>query len=237
MSTETTHHRGPTTVGIVPNDSAVQTVDEDGVVADVHRPTGTPRAVVVLAHGAGGNRDAVILRAFADELCARGFVVARIDLPYRQRRPKGPPSPSTAAADRDGIRAACAYFRGESDGPLLVGGHSYGGRQASMAVAEDGADLADGLLLSSYPLHPPGKPDRLRTEHLPSITVPTLVVHGSTDPFGTTDEMDAAIGLIDAPTRIVEIEKTGHNLDPHRRPTVGLTADAVAEFLLTEIAR
>ena len=108
MSTETTHHRGPTTVGIVPNDSAVQTVDEDGVVADVHRPTGTPRAVVVLAHGAGGNRDAVILRAFADELCARGFVVAQpasicptgnaAPRGHRVRRPR--PQTATASAPR-----------------------------------------------------------------------------------------------------------------------------------------
>lgn len=214
--------------------TTITTVETEDVAADVHRPDGTPRATIVLAHGAGGNRDAVILRAFADELASRGYVVARIDLPYRRRRPKGPPSPSTSPADRDGIRAACARFRNESDGPLFVGGHSYGGRQASMAVAEDGTDLADGLLLSSYPLHPPGKPDRLRTEHLPSITVPTLVVHGSTDPFGTTEEMAAAIGLIDAPTRIVELEKVGHDLNPKRKPTAQLTADAVDEFLMEE---
>ncbi|MCH5643080.1 alpha/beta fold hydrolase [Gordonia sp. ABSL49_1] len=221
----------------VPENTSVESVERDGVVADIHRPASIPRATVVLAHGAGGNRHAVILRALAEALSARAFTVARIDLPYRQRRPKGPPSPSTAAADRDGIRAACAMFRDESGGPLIVGGHSYGGRQASMAVAEDGADLADGLLLTSYPLHPPGKPDRLRTEHLSSIAVPTLVVHGSTDPFGTTDEMAAAIGLIPAPTLIVEVEKTGHNLDPNKKPTVLLTVDAVDDFLLKEICR
>ncbi|WP_055475491.1 alpha/beta hydrolase family protein [Gordonia sp. HS-NH1] len=212
--------------------STVTTIETDDVAAEVHRPGSPARATLVLAHGAGGNRDAVILRALAEELCDRGYVVARIDLPYRRRRPKGPPSPSTSPGDRDGIRAACAMFRGESDGPLIVGGHSYGGRQASMAVAEDGADLADGLLLTSYPLHPPGKPDRLRTEHLPSITVPTLVVHGSTDPFGTTDEMSRAVGLIDAPTHIVELEKVGHDLNPKKKPTAALTADAVRDFLM-----
>ncbi|MFT4394950.1 alpha/beta fold hydrolase [Gordonia lacunae] len=212
--------------------STVTTIESDDVAAEVHRPGTRARATFVLAHGAGGNRDAVILRALADELCDRGFVVARIDLPYRRRRPKGPPSPSTSPADRDGIRAACSAFRGESDGPLFVGGHSYGGRQASMAVAEDGPTLADALLLTSYPLHPPGKPDRLRTEHLPSITVPTLVVHGSTDPFGTTDEMSRAVGLIDAPTHIVELEKVGHDLNPTRKPTASLTADAVRDFLM-----
>lgn len=210
---------------------SVQTYENDDVAADVHRPEGTPRGVVVLAHGAGGNRSAAILRAYADELCGRGLVVARIDLPYRRRRPKGPPSPSTAAADRAGIVAAVTAFRGEADGPLIVGGHSYGGRQASMAVAED-PTLADGLVLSSYPLHPPGKPERLRTEHLPDIGVPTLVVHGTTDPFATSAELADALALIDAPTRVVELEKTGHNLDPAKRPTAQVTADAVDDFLL-----
>lgn len=205
---------------------ATSTYSAAGVVADIEHPDGRPRGVAVLAHGAGGNRCAVILRAVAAELVTRGLVVARIDLPYRQRRPKGPPSPSTAPADRDGIRAACAVFRAEAGGPLIVGGHSYGGRQASMAVAED-PDLADGLLLTSYPLHPPGKPDRARTEHLPSITVPTVVVHGSTDPFATPAELVDAIALITAPARIVEIEKVGHDLKPDRKPTAALTADAV----------
>lgn len=220
-------------------------VDDDGVVADLQLPdtapshsgatADRPRAVVVLAHGAGGNRDAAILRAYADELCARGCAVARIDLPYRQRRPKGPPSPSTAAADRAGIAAACARFRTLADVPLIVGGHSYGGRQASMLLADD-ASMADGLLLSSYPLHPPGKPDRLRTAHLPSVTVPTLVVHGTSDPFASSDELASALTLIDAPTRVVTIDKTGHALDPARKPTAALAAEAVLSFLLPAIA-
>lgn len=221
---------------MTPTGHQTSSYDADGVVAELSRPAGDPRGVVVLAHGAGGNRHAVILRAIAAELCDRGLVVARMDLPYRQRRPKGPPSPSTAAADRDGIVAACAAFRGESSGPLIVGGHSYGGRQASMAVAAD-TDLADGLLLTSYPLHPPGKPERLRTEHLSSITTPTVVVHGSTDPFGTTAEMADAVALIAGPTRVVEIEKVGHDLKPDRKPTAALTADAVVGFLLTDGAR
>ncbi|MCZ4548845.1 alpha/beta hydrolase family protein [Gordonia rubripertincta] len=203
--------------------------DSEGVVGALHRPSGTAAAVVVLAHGAGSNHNAVILRALAEALTERGVAVARIDLPYRQKRPKGPPSPSGAAADRAGIVAACEAFRSESSGPLIVGGHSYGGRQASMAVAEN-ADIADGLLLTSYPLHPPGKPDRLRTEHLPSISRPTLVVHGASDPFGSTDELTAALGLIEAPTRLIDLPKVGHDLKPDRSGAPALTADAVIEF-------
>lgn len=205
----------------------------DGIVADVHRPPADPIGIVIVAHGAGGNRDAKILHAYAAEFCARGYTVARIDLPYRQRRPKGPPSPSSAAADRDGIRAAVALLRDESDGPLILGGHSYGGRQASMVAADDAA-IADVLLLSSYPLHPPGKPERARTEHLPRVTVPTVVVHGATDPFATTAEIVDAVALIDAPTRLVEIDRAGHDLRPDRTRAAPRAVAAVGELLAPE---
>ncbi|GAB18370.1 hypothetical protein GOEFS_052_00430 [Gordonia effusa NBRC 100432] len=208
----------------------LEEVVDDGVVASVHRPATTALATVVLAHGAGGNRDAAILRAYADEFVSRGVAVARIDLPYRQRRPKGPPSPSTAAADRAGIAAACALFGSLSDGPLIVGGHSYGGRQASMLIADD-ASLAAGLFLSSYPLHPPGKPDRLRTEHLPSITVPTLVIHGSSDPFASSDELREATKLIDAQSQIVTV-KAPHSLNPARTNVAQLAVDAALDLLI-----
>ncbi|MFT3900475.1 MAG: alpha/beta hydrolase [Gordonia sp. (in: high G+C Gram-positive bacteria)] len=202
------------------------------VVADLHEPDSSPLAAVVLAHGAGGDRNAAILRAYADEFCARGLLVARIDLPYRQQRPKGPPSPSRAAVDRAGIRRAMAQVRDLAGGiPLIVGGHSYGGRQASMVVAEDGGRLTDGLFLSSYPLHPPGKPERLRTEHLPQITVPTVVVHGRTDPFASADELAAAVALIDAPTRIVTVAAP-HALNPAKTDVARLAADAVMDVIV-----
>ena len=203
--------------------------DSEGVIGALHRPSGTALAVVVLAHGAGGNHNSPTLRAMAELLCERDVAVARIDLPYRQKRPKGPPSPSGAVADRAGIVAASAAFRGESTGPLLVGGHSYGGRQASMVVADD-PSVADGLVLTSYPLHPPGKPDRLRTEHLPSITRPVLVVHGASDPFATTDELTAALDLIPAPTRLIDLPKVGHDLKPDRSGSPRLAVDAIFEF-------
>jgi predicted alpha/beta-hydrolase family hydrolase len=208
---------------------SVQEWQSDGVAGALHRPDNDATAIVVLTHGAGGDHNAVILRRIAEELCDRGVAVVRIDLPYRQRRPKGPPHPSGAAADRAGIVLACETFRGESAGPLIVGGHSYGGRQASMAVAEN-PDLADGLLLTSYPLHPPGKPEKMRTEHLPAITTPTLVIHGATDPFGTTDELTAALTQIPAPTRFLDLPKVGHDLKPDRSGAPQLVADEVLAF-------
>jgi predicted alpha/beta-hydrolase family hydrolase len=127
----------------------------------------------------------------------------RYNLPYRRRRPKGPPSGSVAT-DRAGILEAIAVCRDLADGPVIAGGHSYGGRQTSMVVAED-ARPVDVLTLFSYPVHPPGKPERARTEHLPDIVVPTVFTHGTSDPFGTLDEVRAAAALISAPTDIVEI--------------------------------
>ena len=204
----------------------------DGVDGVLQRPDRPAVAGLVLTHGAGSNRDALLLRRLADALTEHAVAVARIDLPYRQRRPKGPPSPSTAAADRDGIVAACTVLRGVvGNVPLLVGGQSYGGRQASMVVAED-PTVADGLLLTSYPLHPPGKPDRARTDHLPGITCPVVVVHGSSDPFATTAEITEALELVAGPVRLVEIEKTGHDLKPDRSPTVKRAVDAVVTHLL-----
>ena len=206
------------------------TVEKPMVAADVWLPP-SARGLVILAHGAGSNRDSTVLTVVAEALVQRELAVARIDLPYRQERPKGPPSPSKAARDRDGIRAAVDELRAVADGPLIVGGHSYGGRQASMVAAED-RDLVDGLLLTSYPLHPPGKPERARTEHLPDITAPTLIVHGRSDAFGTSAEFDEALSLFTAPVRLLEIEKADHSLKPERSGVGELTAATVAEWLL-----
>lgn len=97
---------------------------------------------------------------------------------------------------------------------ILLGGHSYGGRQASMLLAEDKA-VADALLLCSYPLHPPGQPDKLRTQHLDKIDVPVLFVHGTKDPFGSPEEMKAALKLV-RNGRIEFIEGAGHDLNRGR---------------------
>jgi hypothetical protein len=185
---------------------------------------------LVLTHGAAGNMDTALLVAVAEAFAARGMWVLRCNLPYRQARPGGPPSPAGAARDRQGLRAALAVLRERATGRLFLGGHSYGGRMASMLVAEDPA-LVSGLLLQSYPLHPPGKPDDLRTAHLPSIRVPALLVHGATDAFATTAELAAARALIGARTAALEING-GHDLGwSARRADRQLPARIAAAFL------
>jgi len=165
---------------------------------------------LVLTHGAGGNAESPLLVAVADAFASRGVSVLRCDLPFRQASPRGAPSPAGSVGDRAGLRAALAVLRKRARGRLFLGGHSYGGRQASLLVAEEAA-LVTGLLLQSYPLHPPGKPHELRTAHLPRVRVPTLFVHGTRDPFATLDELNAARALIAAPCAVLTVQ-AGHDL-------------------------
>jgi predicted alpha/beta-hydrolase family hydrolase len=185
-------------------------------------PSGRPQGIVVLTHGAGGSRESPLLQQVCDEWARRGWLAVRYNLPYRRRRPTGPPSGS-GSADRAGIVEAIEVCRGLVDGPLIAGGHSYGGRQTSMVIA-DRAAQADLLMLFSYPLHPPGKPERARTEHLSDIAVPTVFTHGTSDPFGTPDEIRGAAALIPAPTQILQINGARHDL---RSKTVDVPALAV----------
>ena len=120
-------------------------------------------------------------------------------LPYRRRWPTGPPSGSSAG-DLSGIAEALAAARALGTGPVIAGGHFLRGRLTSMVVAGR-PGIADRLTLFSYPLHPPGKPERLRIEHFGSITVPSVFTHGGSDPFGSLDELRAAVALIPAPSQ------------------------------------
>jgi uncharacterized protein len=185
--------------------------ERPGIHGFLHRPETANRDGLVPTHGAGGDCRMPLLTAAAGAFAAAGVTVLRCDLPFRQRRPKVPPSPAGAAADRAGLQQAVAAMRQLVPGRVFLGGQSYGGRQASMLAAEE-PDLAAALLLFSYPLHPPGKPERLRTEHFPRLKVPALFVSGTSDPFGTPDELRGAIALIPAPTRLIAIEGAGHDL-------------------------
>jgi uncharacterized protein len=202
-----------------------------------HEPEGdaklAPKGVVVLTHGAGGSRESPLLQQVCDEWARRGWLAVRYNLPFRRRRPKGPPSGS-GSGDRAGIVEAITLCRELADGPMIVGGHSYGGRQTSMVVAaldEVAPSNVDVLTLFSYPVHPPGKPERARTEHLSDITVPTVFVHGTSDPFGTPAEVRAAAALITAPTRVVEITGARHDLRSKGLDVAALAVDAALELL------
>jgi predicted alpha/beta-hydrolase family hydrolase len=267
-----------------------------GIRGFLHEPEQPGGDVVVLSHGAGADCQSKLLVEMSEALAAAGFTVLRLDLPFRQLRPHGPPPPGSAARDQDGLRRAVEamtekrksrrdagateidkavmkedggvnpllhrqagtlgtkiriYTEGhrgtegtekrksrrdaggtkiekavteEDDGvnpPLheeetgagriFLGGHSYGGRQATLLVAEE-PGLVDGLLLLSYPLHPPKKPAELRTRHFPKLSRPAFFVHGTRDGFGSIAEMKAALELIPGPHALFEIDGAGHDL-------------------------
>jgi len=185
--------------------------DADGVRGVLHRPANPGGGAFVLTHGAGSNAHAPLLvrlaRAFADA----GYLVLRYDLPFRQQRLKGPPFPAAAARDREGVAQAVQAVRALAHGPIYAGGHSYGGRQTAMAAAER-PGLAQALLLLSYPLHPPGKPAQMRTTFFPELQTPALFVHGTLDPFGSPEELHAALPLIPARTEVLLVGGGGHDL-------------------------
>jgi len=195
--------------------TSVVPFEAGGVRGFLHRPDRPPPDLpatgLVLTHGAGGNCTAPLLVAAADAFRAAGLHVLRCDLPFRQRRPSGPPSPAGAADDRAGLRAAVTVLRATVQGHIILGGQSYGGRQATLLAADE-PELAQALLLFSYPLHPPGKPERLRTEHFPRLRAPALFVHGTADPFGSIAELRAAVALIPTPTQVMPIANAGHDL-------------------------
>jgi len=166
---------------------------------------------MVLTHGAGGDCATPLLIAVAEAFQNAGVSVLRCNLPFRQRRPTGPPRPADAAGDRAGLKSAVAVLRTFIGGRIALSGVSYGGRQASiLAAGEPG--LADALMLLSYPLHPPGKPTELRTAHFPDLRTPALFVQGSRDPFGSISELEDSLRAIPAPHALMVVESAGHEL-------------------------
>jgi len=206
-------------------------VDDLPVRGFLHVPGGGGADCLVLTHGAGANAASPLLTAMAEAFCESGLIVLRCDLPFRQARPHGPPPRGSAERDQAGLRAAVASMRRQTPGRMFLGGHSYGGRQASMLVA-DGAAEVEALLLLSYPLHPPRRADELRTGHFSRLQTPALFVHGSRDPFGSIAEMEAALPLIPARTELLTVTGVGHELATrgNRESLAGNVAQAFLSF-------
>src|SRR5690242_1373641 len=143
-----------------------QAAGEPSVRGFLHRAVSGSDGLV-LTHGAGGNCNSSLLVALAENLSQNGITVLRCDLPFRQQRPYGPPL-RTAEIDQQGLQRAVELLRTRVSGRVFLGGHSYGGRMATMLAGKE-PSVAEGLLLLSYPLHPPNKPQQLRTAHFPQI--------------------------------------------------------------------
>jgi len=185
--------------------------EAEGVRGTLHRPESANGDAIALTHGAGSNCHAPLLVRLAHAFEDAGYLVLRYDLPFRQQRPKGPPFPAGAERDREGTARAAETLRQMTSGRVFLAGHSYGGRQSAMLAAAR-SEIANALLLLSYPLHPPNKPGQKRTSFFPDLRVPSLFVHGTRDPFASIEELRAAMGLIPARTDLLVVEGAGHDL-------------------------
>ncbi len=150
-------------------------------------------ATLILAHGAGAPQTHPFMTAFAGGLSSRGVHVVTFNFPYMERGRRVPDPGARLEACYRTVISAVRERQSDTGQRLFVGGKSMGGRIASQTVARAAhAELllgVDGLVLLGYPLHPPGRPERLRSAHLPSITAPMLFVQGSRDAFGTPEEL------------------------------------------------
>ena len=169
--------------------------------------------ILILAHGAGAPMDSPFMNAIAAQIAAAGIRVARFEFPYMQRRralgKKGGPDRQPVLLDA--YRTVVETLRGRA-AQLYIGGKSMGGRMASMIADEAGVT---GSICLGYPFHPPGKPDKLRTEHLRALRTPTLILQGTRDPFGREDEVPG-YDLSDA-IAVVWLEDGDHGFKPRKK--------------------
>lgn len=197
-----------------------------------------PAAVLLLGHGAGGGIDSFDLAALAAELPARGIAVARYEQPWRTAGKKiaGPPS----SLDGPWRAALAEVVRRWPKARQFVGGHSAGARVACRCYERP----AEGVVALSFPLHPPGKPEKSRLPEIADVAGPVLVIQGARDPFGTAGEVRDALGThplssggqnSSAPRWVVEVPAAGHSLQPGVRSdpagAAALIVETVADFI------
>ena len=215
------------------------TIDVDGTpVSGVYARPDDAAATIVVAHGAGAGMEHPFMSGFTRAMNSLGFATLRFNFPYREAGRRFPDRPPVAIAtwravtDAATARAAAA---GSPDEPIWASGKSFGGRMASMAVA-DGMPAA-GLVFLGYPLHPPGKPEKARDEHLPGITVPMLFLQGRNDPFAIPNEqLDDVVRRIGPNATLDWIEEANHSFEVKgaKRPAAEVgagLAPRVAAFL------
>lgn len=182
---------------------------------------------VLLAPGAGADRTQPALVAVEEALAPHGIPVERMDFPYRKAGRRAPDRPAVLIAAVREAAAGLAERTGTAPERLVVGGRSMGGRMCSMAVAE--GLPARALVLISYPLHPPGKPDRLRVEHFPAVAVPCLFVSGTKDAFAAPEELERHTRAIAGPVTIAWVDGGDHGL----RRRDGHVAEIVRKWVTT----
>jgi uncharacterized protein len=211
-------------------------VNKEQTAAEWDPPSGPDRgAVFICAHGAGGNmRDRAVM-AFSKAMTERGVGVVRFDFLYRARQSARPDRMPKLMACYQAVLDRVRAERNPS--ALAIGGRSMGGRAASILAAEGVS--AHGLLLLAYPLHPPAQPQKLRTEHLPRITVPVLCINGTRDDFCQKPVMEQTLANLGANWRMLWLQGADHGFHVLKRSgrtdaeVVNEAADAASRWITT----
>src|SRR5687767_621451 len=191
----------------------IKVADTDSVTAFLYPAAKQSRAglTIILGHGAGANQLSGFMRLFATGLAERGVDVVTFNFLYTEQGRKIPDSaPRLEGCYRAVIDAALKHKKLKGN-RLVIGGKSMGGRIASQVAAQNGENIA-GLIFLGYPLHPPGRPDKMRSEHLPKIKARMLFIQGSRDAFGTKEEIAAIIKKLKLPARLYAVEGGDHSL-------------------------
>jgi predicted alpha/beta-hydrolase family hydrolase len=191
----------------------IRSGDGESVSALVYAAKANKRAgiTMLLAHGAGANQMSEFMVGFAEGLSARGIDAVTFNFLYTEQGRRAPDRNDKLEACYRAAISAIQKDKTVGSNPLVIGGKSLGGRIASQVAASGTGDVT-GLVFLGYPLHPPGKPERLRSEHLSLIRAPMLFIQGSRDPFGTPDELRPIIKSLKAPAVIHAVEGGDHSL-------------------------
>lgn len=191
------------------------------------------RATIVLGHGAGANQSSGFMRMFADGIAARGIDAVTFNFLYAERGKRLPdPGPRLEACYRAVIDAVLAHRKLKSN-RLVIGGKSMGGRIASQVAAANSKGIA-GLVFLGYPMHPPGRPDKLRAEHLKDVRAPMLFVQGSRDAFGTPAELRSILKQLKLNPDIHVIEGGDHSFKVPK--SAGVPQEEVYESAMDTIS-
>src|SRR6476620_2996697 len=220
---------------------SVKVNDKDNVTALLYSAAAKSRlkATILLGHGAGANQSSGFMQLFASGLALRGLDAMTFNFVYTELG-KGAPDPKAKLEScfRAVINAALTNKKLKGN-RLFIGGKSMGGRIASQ-VAADACEKAEplaqeiaGLVFLGYPLHPPGNPAKLRTEHLPQIKMPMLFVQGTRDSLGSTDEIAPIVKELKLPAEIYVVEGGDHSFKAPKK--FGRTQEEVFEAAMDAI--
>jgi len=217
------------------NEFKIKVNDADSVTAILYAAKANRTSVtIVLGHGAGADQMSAFMRMAAEGLAARGLDVVTFNFLYKEQRRNVPDSKARLESCYRAVIDAVVKHRKLKGNKLIIGGKSMGGRIASQ-VAATHPDRIDGLVFLGYPLHPPGRPDKLRDAHLAEIKAPMLFVQGSRDAFGTEAEIKAIIKKHRLPAIMYVIEGGDHSFKVPK--TAGVDQQTVYAVLFEKVDR